>query len=74
MFRQNWKTYGYEPVAIDKNDYELEVASHGKLFRFVRKESFMFPPLLYKNRIDNDTATYRFYFTEIDGKIVPALL
>jgi len=74
MFRQNWKTYGYEPVAIDKNDYELEIANHGKIFRFVRKDSFAFPPILYKNSIDNDTAQYRFYFTEIDGKIVPAIL
>lgn len=75
VFRENWKTYnGYRPIPINKEDYVLEIANHGKLFRLSLKDSFMFPPLNYKDDLDEDGRVYRFYFTEIDGKIVPAIL
>lgn len=61
--------YGFIPSKIDRNNYELEIADHGKLFRFNYKGGFNASPIRYD--IDNGKSygTYNYYFTEIDGKI-----
>lgn len=75
IFRENWKNYhGYRPIPINKDEYVLEIANHGKLFRLSLKNSFMFPPLNFKDDVSDEGIVYSFYFTEIDGKIVPAIL
>lgn len=73
VFRERWESNnGHHPVPINKEDYVLDIANHGKLFRLIRKGSFISSPLVYQNKPDN--RVYNFYFTEIDGKIVPAIL
>lgn len=75
VFREDWKrNNGYRPIPINKDDYVLEIANHGKLFRLKVKDSFMDSPLIYKDKQKNSDRLYNFYFTEIDGKIVPAIL
>ncbi|MHC5224540.1 hypothetical protein [Ignatzschineria sp. LJL83] len=61
--------HGFTPSKIDRNDYELEIADHGKLFRFNYKGGFNSSPIIYDIDGGKSYGTINYYFTEIDGKI-----
>ena len=67
VIREGWERRGFTPSKIDRKNYELERAMHGKLFRFNYKGGFNASPIRYD--VDGGYGTYNFYFTEIDGKI-----
>lgn len=72
MFRENWQNYGYTPIPYDRKDYELETSNNGKLFRLKYKGANMASPIEYK--AGDSSRIYNFYFTEVNGKIRPAMI
>ncbi|MHC5224678.1 hypothetical protein [Ignatzschineria sp. LJL83] len=61
--------HGFNPPKANRDNYELEVANHGKLFRFNYKGGFNASPIRYKLNNKKSSGSYNFYFTEVDGKI-----
>ncbi len=67
VFDASWDDDQFEILPIDKNDYDLQIAEHQKLFRLSYRGGFFASPIRYKDSEGN--YTYNFYFTETDGKI-----
>lgn len=61
--------HGFNPSKINRDNYELEIANHGKLFRLGYKGGFNSSPIRYDIENGNSYGTYNFYFTGVDGKI-----
>lgn len=74
LFKRTWDEHGYIPIPVNKDDYYLEIADHGKLFRLTYKGGVIASPIKYKLKNDDAGQMYNFYFTEINGKIRPAIL
>ncbi|HEY4537819.1 MAG TPA: hypothetical protein VIG45_05140 [Erysipelothrix sp.] len=74
LIQEGWEKRGFTPSKIDRKNYELERATHGKLFRFNYKGGFNASPIRYDLDGGKSYGTYNFYFTEIDGQIRVGIL
>ena len=72
VYDANWDDDKFEMIPINKQDYELQIAEHQKLFRLSYKGGFVSSPIAFKS--SRGDRIYNFYFAEIDGKIRVAIL
>lgn len=71
--RRNWKQYGFDKGKVIREDYVLDIADHGKLFRYVKGNHRIFQPVHFKLP-DGNYYIYTFYFTMIEGKPTVAFI
>ncbi len=67
VYSANWGDSEFTIIPVNKDDYELQIAEHQKLFRLSYKGGFVSSPIAFKS--SQGERIYNFYFTEIDGKI-----